>query len=228
MDELTLNSTDVAVRLLLSFAAGTIIGFERASRRQAAGIRTHVLICVGSTLLVLLSIWLPQTYNYLKNGDPSRIAAQVVSGIGFLGAGAMIRLGNNIRGLTTAASLWLIAAGGMAIGAGQFLASAITVALTLIALRVLGGLEQRIFPAERNKTLELGFKNEIPDVNKTLDTVKSFGVRVHSIDIDQAFDQKGARLKLLVGFPGTTDITELLKTLKTVKGLESVELKEKY
>ncbi|MDR0669408.1 MAG: MgtC/SapB family protein [Treponema sp.] len=227
MDEL-LSPTDIALRLALSFVAGTIIGFERASRRQVAGIRTHVLICVGSTLLVILSIWLPQRYNDLKNGDPSRIAAQVVSGIGFLGAGAMIRLGNNIRGLTTAASLWLIAAVGMAIGAGQFLASAITVALALIALCVLGGLEQRIFPAERNKTLELDFKNEIPDLNKTLDTVKPFGVRVHSIDIDRAFDQKGARLKLLVGFPGTTDITKLLKALKTIKGLESVDLKEKY
>jgi putative Mg2+ transporter-C (MgtC) family protein len=152
----------------------------------------------------------------------------VVSGIGFLGAGAMIRLGNNIRGLTTAASLWLIAAVGMTIGAGQFLASGITVALALTALRVLGNLEQKLFPAERNKTLELGFKDEIPDVNKTLDTVKPFGVKVLSIDIDQSFGQKGAKLKLLVGFPSTTDITRLLKALKTIKGLESVDLKEKY
>jgi putative Mg2+ transporter-C (MgtC) family protein len=70
MDELMLSSADIVLRLVLSFAAGTIIGFERASRRQVAGIRTHVLICVGSTLLVILSIWLPQKYNYLKNGDP--------------------------------------------------------------------------------------------------------------------------------------------------------------
>jgi putative Mg2+ transporter-C (MgtC) family protein len=218
----------MVIRLSLSFVAGMIIGFERASRHQMAGMRTHVLICMGSTLLVILSIWLPQKYNYLKNGDPARIAAQVVSGIGFLGAGAMIRLGNNIRGLTTAASLWLIAAVGMTIGAGQFLASAVTEAFALIALCALGGLEQKIFPAERSKTLELGFKNEVPDMNKIIDTVKPFGVRVHSIDVDQAFDQKGAKLKLLVGFPGTTDISKLLKALKTIKGLENVGLKEKY
>lgn len=169
-----LSTTDIIVRLCLSFAAGMIIGFERASKHQVAGMRTHVLICLGATLLMLLSIWLPQEYNYLKNGDPGRIAAQIVSGIGFLGAGAMIRLGNNIRGLTTAASLWLIAAVGMAIGAGQFLAAVITEGLTLIALCGLGEFERRIFPAERNKTLELHFKNSTPDMNKLLSTVKSF------------------------------------------------------
>ncbi|MDR3249319.1 MAG: MgtC/SapB family protein, partial [Treponema sp.] len=75
-----LGSTDILIRLGLSFVAGAIIGFERASRHQVAGMRTHVLICLGATLLMLLSIWLPQEYNYLKNGDPGRIAAQVVSG----------------------------------------------------------------------------------------------------------------------------------------------------
>jgi putative Mg2+ transporter-C (MgtC) family protein len=177
---------------------------------------------------MLLSIWLPQEYNYLKNGDPGRIAAQVVSGIGFLGAGAMIRLGNNIRGLTTAASLWLIAAVGMAVGAGQFLAAAATLALTLVALCGLGEFERRIFPAERNKTLELHFKNSTPDINKLLSTVKTFGVRVQSMDVDQAFDKKGTKLRLLVGFPSTTDITRLIEALKDIKGLENVDLKEKY
>jgi putative Mg2+ transporter-C (MgtC) family protein len=223
-----LSTTDIIIRLCLSFVAGTIIGFERASKHQVAGLRTHVIICLGATLLMLLSIWLPQEYSYMKNGDPGRIAAQVVSGIGFLGAGAMIRLGNNVRGLTTAASLWLIAAVGMAVGAGQFLAAAITEGLALAALCGLGELERRVFPAERNKTLELQFKNSTPDMNKLLSTVKSFGVRVQSMDIDQAFDKKGAKLKLLVGFPSTTDITQLIKALKDIKGLENVDLKEKY
>jgi putative Mg2+ transporter-C (MgtC) family protein len=177
---------------------------------------------------MLLSIWLPQEYNYLKNGDPGRIAAQVVSGIGFLGAGAMIRLGNNIKGLTTAASLWLIAAVGMTIGAGLFLAAAIVEVLTLIALLGLGAIETKVFPSERNKILELHFKNMVPDTKELLNTVKSFGVRVQSMDVDQAFDKKGTKLKLLVGFPSTTDITKLIQELKNIKGLENVDLKEKY
>ncbi|MDR1972025.1 MAG: MgtC/SapB family protein [Treponema sp.] len=225
---MVLNSIDIAMRLGLSFLAGAIIGFERASRRQVAGMRTHVLICMGSTLLMILSIWLPQEFSHLKNGDPGRIAAQVVSGIGFLGAGAMIRLGNNVRGLTTAASLWLIAAVGMTIGAGLFLGAAIAEGLTLAALWGLGKFESRIFPAERNKTLEFNFKNGDPDINKLLSTVKSFGVRVLSMDVAQAFDQKGAKLRLLVGFPSATDMPRLLRALKTIKGLENVGLKEKY
>jgi putative Mg2+ transporter-C (MgtC) family protein len=223
-----LTEVDILLRLALSFAAGTIIGFERASRRQVAGMRTHVIICLGATLLMILSIWLPQEFSHLKNGDPGRIAAQVVSGIGFLGAGAMIRLGNNVRGLTTAASLWLIAAVGMTIGAGQYLAAALTEGLTLVALWGLGKFEARIFPAERNKTLELSFKNGVPDINELISTVKSFGVRVLTIDVAQAFDQKGAKLKLLVGFPGATDIPQLLRAFKSIKGLENVGIKEKY
>jgi putative Mg2+ transporter-C (MgtC) family protein len=228
MDEAFLSGWDIAARLGLSFVAGTIIGFERASRRQVAGIRTHVVICLGATLLMLISIWLPQEFSHLKSGDPGRIAAQVVSGIGFLGAGAMIRLGNNVRGLTTAASLWLIAAVGMAIGAGQFLAAGITEVLALAALWGLGKFEVKIFPAERNKTLELNFKNGVPDIKNLLDAIKSFGVRVMSMDVAQAFDQKGAKLRLLVGFPGATDIPGFLRALKSIKGLEHVSIKEKY
>ncbi|MDR0399875.1 MAG: MgtC/SapB family protein [Treponema sp.] len=228
MAESVLTPTIIVARLCLSFGAGVIIGFERASRRQVAGMRTHVLICLGATLLMILSIWLPQEFAHLKNGDPGRIAAQVVSGIGFLGAGAMIRLGNNIRGLTTAASLWLIAAVGMTIGAGLYLGAAVAEGLTLVALWGLGKFEARIFPAERNKTLELGFKNGEPDINKVLSTIKSFGVRVLSMNIDQSFDQKGAKFRLLVGFPSSIDIPRLLKALKSIKGLEEVGLKEKY
>jgi putative Mg2+ transporter-C (MgtC) family protein len=228
MNDPLLTPVIIVARLCLSFAAGAVIGFERASRRQVAGMRTHVIICLGATLLTILSIWLPQEFTHLKNGDPGRIAAQVVSGIGFLGAGAMIRLGNNVRGLTTAASLWLIAAVGMTIGAGQYLGAAVTEGLALAALWGLGKFESKVFPAERNKTLELSFKNGEPDINKLLSTIKSFGVRVLSMDVAQAFDQKGAKLRLLVGFPAATDIPQLLKALKAIKGLETVGLKEKY
>ena len=138
-----ISEIDIVIRLCLAFAAGGIIGFERSSRRQVAGLRTHILISVGACCLMALSIWLPQQ---MGGGDPSRIAAQVVSGMGFLGAGAIIRLGANIRGLTTAASLWLIAAIGMAIGAGMYIAAAAARILALIALFLLNKVERKIFP----------------------------------------------------------------------------------
>ena len=138
-----LTELDIIIRLCLSFVAGSIIGFERSSRRQIAGLRTHILIALGSACLMLLSIWLPQQLN---GGDPGRIAAQVVSGMGFLGAGAIIRLGNNIKGLTTAASLWLTAAIGLTIGAGMYIAAFTVVALALIALILMNRLEKKVFP----------------------------------------------------------------------------------
>jgi putative Mg2+ transporter-C (MgtC) family protein len=142
----TISEFDIVIRLCLAFAAGSVIGLERSSRRQVAGLRTHILIAVGAACLMLLSIWLPEHLSGQNTGDPGRIAAQVVTGMGFLGAGAIIRLGNNIRGLTTAASLWLVAAIGMTIGAGMYIAALTTVILALIALMLLNKVEKKIFP----------------------------------------------------------------------------------
>ena len=138
----------MVIRLALSFAAGSIIGIERSSRRQVAGLRTHILISLGASCLMMLSIWLPQQ---IGGGDPGRIAAQVVAGMGFLGAGAIIKLGNNIRGLTTAASLWVTAAIGLAIGAGMFIAALTVVILALITLIFLHYVERKIFPEDNWK-----------------------------------------------------------------------------
>jgi putative Mg2+ transporter-C (MgtC) family protein len=143
-----MSEIDFVIRLCIAFAAGAIIGMERSSRRQVAGLRTHILIAIGSCCLMMLSIWLPQQ---LKTGDPGRIAAQVVSGMGFLGAGAIIRLGSSIRGLTTAASLWLTAAIGLTIGAGLYIAALTTIALALITLMLLNRLERKLFPEDNWK-----------------------------------------------------------------------------
>jgi putative Mg2+ transporter-C (MgtC) family protein len=143
-----MSEIDFVIRLCLAFVAGGIIGMERSSRRQVAGLRTHILIAVGACCLMLLSIWLPQQ---MGAGDPGRIAAQVVSGIGFLGAGAIIRLGNNIRGLTTAASLWLTAAIGLTVGAGMFIVALTAVILALITLVLLSRLERKLFPEDNWK-----------------------------------------------------------------------------
>ena len=139
-----ITEIDIVIRLCLAFLGGGIIGFERSFRRQVAGLRTHILIALGAASLMLLSIWIPQ--NFSERGDPGRIAAQVVSGIGFLGAGAIIRLGSNIRGLTTAASLWLTAAIGLTIGAGMYVTAVTAEFLALVTLFVLHKVEDKIFP----------------------------------------------------------------------------------
>lgn len=229
MDAPLVGEFEMALRLGLSFVAGGLIGFERSSRRQVAGLRTHILICVGATLLMLLSIWIPQEFMRGRGGDPGRIAAQVVSGIGFLGAGAILRLGNNVKGLTTAASLWLISAVGLAIGAGLYLAAGIALFISLFTLIALDHLEKRLFPVERTKVLDISFRESVPDTKKAIEVLEHFGVRVQSIDLEQNMGKAGdSRLRLLVGFPTATDLQKLSKALKATGDVDRIEVKEKY
>ena len=224
----TITNTDIIIRLCLGFLAGGIIGFERSSRRQVAGLRTHIIIALGATGLMLVSIWLPQQMS--NRGDPGRIAAQVVSGIGFLGAGAIIRLGNNIRGLTTAASLWLVAAIGMIVGAGMYLAAAVVEILSLIALILLSWVEKRIFPELQNKTLEVLYNHSVsPDTEAVLKILKSHGIKTMSQNVILGHASgKKTRARFLVGIPNTNDISKLANTLKASDDIRRIEIKEKF
>jgi putative Mg2+ transporter-C (MgtC) family protein len=106
LENTQITASTAAVRLAISFVLGAIIGVERQFRRRDAGMRTFTLICMGSAAAMLISIWIPQTYPNFLNGDPGRIAAQVLTGIGFLGAGAIIQSHGSVHGLTTAACIW--------------------------------------------------------------------------------------------------------------------------
>ncbi|MCL2373928.1 MAG: MgtC/SapB family protein [Treponema sp.] len=223
-----LTELDMLIRLCLGFAAGAIIGFERSSRRQVAGLRTHILIATGATLLMLLSIYLPQQLSPYRVGDPGRIAAQVVSGIGFLGAGAIIRLGNNVRGLTTAASIWFVAAVGLAIGGGMFLIAAAAVVLGLITLMLLNVVEKKIFPSSRFKLLEISYKDNSPNTKEALDIVKASGISIQSVDVNHGSKAKGTKLRLLVRIPVTADIASIARCIKSSDNVGKVEITEKY
>jgi len=127
---------DVVLRLLVAAGLGAAIGVEREYRQKPAGLRTNVLIAVGSALLTMVSIDMGS-----GGGTPDRIAAQIVTGIGFLGGGAILRSGNSIHGMTTAATIWVNAAIGMAAGSGRFAMAAMTAAITLAVLLLLPPLE---------------------------------------------------------------------------------------
>ena len=221
-----LSAYDIILRLALGFLAGAVIGFERSSRQQTAGLKTHILIAIGATLLMLLSIWLPGREG-IDGGDAGRIAAQVVSGIGFLGAGAMIKLGNTIKGLTTAASLWMTAAMGLAIGAGMYLASGVATVLALFTLIVIRRFEKRLFPSSRNKTLTLTYNSRIPQTEDALAVLKSFRIKVHSVDVRE-FGHDSTRLHMLISIPDRTDVSKLARALKTPGKVINLELKENY
>jgi putative Mg2+ transporter-C (MgtC) family protein len=150
---------EIAVRLLVAATLGSLIGFERERLLWAAGIRTHMLVCVGACLVMIVSAY---GFNDVLSDhvvlDPSRVAAQVVSGIGFLGAGSILLRGSVIRGLTTAASIWTVAAIGLAIGGGLYFAG---VASTLIILVILAGVKplEELYRA-RNQSFQFQIKAE--------------------------------------------------------------------
>ena len=131
-----MSPAEVMLRLALAAGLGAAIGLEREFRRKPAGLRTNMLIALGSALFTVLSI---QAAGH--GGTPDRISAQIVTGIGFLGAGAIIRSGTNVHGMTTAATIWVNAAVGMAAGAGEFMMAGIATAITLVVLIVLPPIE---------------------------------------------------------------------------------------
>jgi len=143
-----LNNSQIFLRLLLSVLLGGLIGFERQFHRRTAGLRTHILVCLGSCLIMLTSAYVFDIYKDKVPLDPARIAAGVITGIGFLGAGTIIREREGIRGLTTAASLWVVAGIGLAVGIGFYSASLFTAILALFALLFLRNIEDRVFGKE--------------------------------------------------------------------------------
>ncbi|HET7044689.1 MAG TPA: MgtC/SapB family protein [Gaiellaceae bacterium] len=203
LDVATIDWPHVLLRLGVAAALGGAIGVERELRDREAGLRTHMLVSLGAALFTVVSAYGFADVlghgdpNVVERLDPSRIAAQVVSGIGFLGAGAIIRQGLSVRGLTTAASLWIVAAIGMASGAGMYPAAVIGTALVLFSLgplRMIGYRTiERFRPDERRLHVELQ-----PDAaaSTLLADVHGAGYAVHSFELEDEPDRRIVTLHL--------------------------------
>ena len=146
-----LDSCEIISRLIGSFIMGGLIGLEREKKGRAAGLRTHILVCMGSGLIMLTSLYVFEIYQGKTAIDPSRIAAGVVTGIGFLGAGTIITSRQGAKGLTTAASIWVSSAIGLAVGCGFWMAAIATTVITFITLAFLKHLEARLEATEDKK-----------------------------------------------------------------------------
>ncbi len=145
------------IKILIALVLGGMIGIERDIRDKAAGFRTLMFICVGSTLFTILS----SKVSSMGTGDIGRIAANIVSGVGFLGAGVILRERGQIKGLTTASTIWLVAAIGMAVGAGEFLFSLIVTIVTLIVLWFFPLIERHITDAHLSRTYTISCKYDL-------------------------------------------------------------------
>ncbi len=216
----------ILLRILISLVAGLLLGLERQIHRQPAGLKTHSLICTGSTLLMILSLLLSGGIDIGmgKFGDPSRLAAQVVSGIGFLGGGAIIRQGFNIKGLTTAATVWVSAAIGLAIGAGAFYAAGITLASVLLTLVFMERFEAKFFPAKNIKTLNLVFEEKYFNFEALEHELLGFKITIHSMDVSKTIASDRIKLALQVHVPVHVDYFLLTDTLQRIGTLIKMEL----
>jgi putative Mg2+ transporter-C (MgtC) family protein len=139
-----ISNYQIFVRLLIATLLSGLIGFEREYYGKAAGFRTHILVCVGSTLMMLTSMHIFEIYRGIAATDPARIASQVVAGMGFLGAGTILRSGTTVKGLTTAASLWAVAGIGLAVGCGFYFAAFTTTAFVFITLVIFSKMEEAL------------------------------------------------------------------------------------
>lgn len=159
-----LSLSQLLIRLILAAVLGSLVGIERQRLDWAAGLRTHMMVCVGSALAIIVSAY--GFTDVLLQGkivlDPSRVAAQVISGIGFLGAGTILFLRHEvIRGLTTAAGLWTVACIGLAVGSGLYEAAIITTVLALIILALIKPLEKRMFSKKNMRLINLTIVRQI-------------------------------------------------------------------
>ncbi len=215
---------EIFLRLMLAALLGSLVGIERERLDWAAGLRTHMLVCLGSTLFMIVSAFGFTDILGAANVtlDPSRIAAQVVTGVGFLGAGTIILRRQVVRGLTTAASVWTVAAVGLAIGGGLYLAAISTTVLVLVILAGINPLKRRLFPRQRLSRLTLTLDGRETGLAEVLAAVEAAGLRVQQMQVSRTDAAHHDRVQLLLTPSPQPTVTALIDRLRQLPGLRKV------
>ena len=232
----TMNANNVflvtLVRLLVGVLCGAVIGLERGKKRRPAGFRTHMLVCIGATLAMLISQYLSMmeaTYwslltSFTANTDLSRLGAQVINGIGFLGAGTIIVTGRQeVKGLTTAAGLWASACMGLAIGAG-FIEGALFACLLIVStIIVFSRLERMIISKARNINLYLEFAH-MDDLGSLISLIKAQGIRIFDVEMKKPSKDKSYPSAVFsIRLPKRMQHTSVMATLAGVESVRAIE-----
>jgi putative Mg2+ transporter-C (MgtC) family protein len=213
-------------RLLLSTLLGGLIGLERESKQHAAGLRTHILVSVGATLITMTSMYgfseVLGVYGVASTRDPARVAAQIVSGIGFLGAGTILREGVTIKGLTTAASLWVVAGIGLAVGAGLDTAAATTAVIVIISLVVFNKFEKRFFFANQFYAY-LKLEDKPGKLGLVAGELGRHGVSIKRMELEPTSEEGYVTIEMDLSLPRYLDRTGFLQVLSVIDGVAVVE-----
>ena len=214
--------------LLLSVFLGGCIGFERELRGQAAGLRTHILVCVGSTLLTLVSVEIGMGVGGTRTGDPARLAAQIVTGIGFLGAGAIVREGMTIHGLTTAASVWITAAIGIALGSNPHMGETalVAAAIVLATLTLVNRFEDVLKLKHPIRRLEVAVQTTSSSPAKVLVQLAEHGLTVYGINLEEETRDKQqiTHIHMRVQLPKGFERSQFNGWMAEIEGIVSFQL----
>jgi|WetSurMetagenome_2_1015567.scaffolds.fasta_scaffold316128_1 putative Mg2+ transporter-C (MgtC) family protein len=222
-----ISEPQIIIRLLVAAALGLVIGYERERQDHPAGMRTHMILVLGSTLAMCLSINLAiQFHPAAPNGDPSRLAAQVVSGIGFLGAGAILRMGVNIKGLTTATSLWTMAIVGLAVGAGLFLTSIVTTVFLLVILTILNQIEKKAIFSYELMEMEIltNDREGIVEEIKALLVLEKH--KISNLCIEKDLDAHTILINAHIRVPKKEDTNQVANIMAKVSGVRRVKISD--
>ena len=213
---------DAFIKMVLTVILSGVIGFEREHSHRPAGFRTHILVAVGSALVMLTSNYVFKTYEGLTSFDPTRLGAQVISGIGFLGAGTILREGFSVKGLTTAASLWAVSCIGIAVGAGYYTGAIVTTFVIYITLNSLKRVTAKSNPAKNIYIEADNLTKQAADIGAI---VKRYGGNLHTLEVLYADTSSVKRksdsivIKAVV-FPRDTDGFNM--TITAIRSLEGI------
>ncbi|OGX27352.1 MAG: hypothetical protein A3F87_04585 [Omnitrophica WOR_2 bacterium RIFCSPLOWO2_12_FULL_51_24] len=214
-----LNDIDMMLRLFIAAILSGLIGYEREVHGRLAGFRTHILVGVGSTLIMLTSMYIFDIYSDRATPDPGRIAAQVVSGIGFLGAGTIIRFKASVRGLTTAASLWTVAGLGLAVGAGLFIPATFTTILVLAALFFLNRVERGMIRRDWYKSLEIDTKAGASQLQEIRSLLSEYDVEIKDFDVKRSSSSEDLIIKISVKLLTNEYDNEIISKIRELDGV---------
>lgn len=210
---------EAILRLLLAMIMGGLIGLEREFVNRPAGFRTHTLVCLGSALIMVTGEHLFKTYHQLVNLDPARLGAQVVSGIGFLGAGTIMNDGHRVRGLTTAASLWVVGCVGLAVGAGFYTGAIAAFVLAYFTLIFLKRFERLFEKKGGVLKIAMTIVDAPGQIAKVTDVMGKFKVQIKDIKIEGT-DGDYMDVVFSISLPPIMDKNTFIAELKRVEGTE--------
>jgi putative Mg2+ transporter-C (MgtC) family protein len=214
---------EIIIRIILSGILGGLIGLERESLNKSAGFRTHIMVCVGSALIMIVSQDIYNIYHDKTAMDPARIAAQVVSGIGFLGAGTIMHQGATVKGLTTAATLWVVAGVGLAVGAGSYFPALVTTGVVFLSLIYLGKVEKLMTGTAHVAVLLVTAENQPGQLGRVAAFLGDYKILIHNIQMRQLVGNDKVMFEIDIKSPSDLEMNKVMFGLADVPGVHQVE-----